>query len=133
MATKGGANPITLSVAPQQSPSPIFRTTDTTEPEVINKAAILRPLLRNPNEATQVVARVVAVAESFSGPMPHPRHLRGYEDIVPGGAREILEMAKGEQTHRHKVQWLEMIYLISGSLLDLFGLLSCIGAATYLT
>jgi uncharacterized membrane protein len=35
--------------------------------------------------------------------MPHPRILGGYEEIIPGTAREILEMAKSEQKHRHKI------------------------------
>lgn len=64
------------------------------ESDVINQAVeYLRPFLRDPTTAVQAVTRIVAVAEKFSGPMPHPMHLRGYKEIVPGSAREILDMA----------------------------------------
>lgn len=38
--------------------------------------------------------------ESFSGPLPHPQILRGYEDIKEGFAERILRMAEKEQEHR---------------------------------
>ncbi len=38
--------------------------------------------------------------ESFSGPLPHPQILRGYEDIKEGFAERILRMAEKEQDHR---------------------------------
>jgi uncharacterized membrane protein len=103
------------------------------EPEVISKAAeYLRPLLRDPNQAVRAVTRVVAVAESFSGPMPHPRHLKGYEEIVPGSAREMLSMAQKEQSHRHRMQSLEMVYPYLGWFAGFVGLLACVILATYL-
>lgn len=37
---------------------------------------------------------------SFSGPLPHPDILRGYEDILPGAAERILQMAEKQQNHR---------------------------------
>jgi uncharacterized membrane protein len=39
--------------------------------------------------------------ETFSGPLPDPKVLEYYERVCPGAAREILEMAKLEQKHRH--------------------------------
>jgi uncharacterized membrane protein len=39
----------------------------------------------------------------FSGPLPPPDILRQYNEIVPGSAETILEMAKNEQAHRHKL------------------------------
>lgn len=49
----------------------------------------------------EVVDRVytVLVQEQFSGPMPHPRHLREYEDILPGSAERILSMAERALAH----------------------------------
>lgn len=41
----------------------------------------------------------IAVSEQFSGPMPHPRHLREYEDILPGAAERILSMAEKNIDH----------------------------------
>jgi uncharacterized membrane protein len=56
-------------------------------------------------EATQALIQIVtsvAKAESFSGPMPHPRHLNEYEKTLPGSAERILSMAEKEQNHRHR-------------------------------
>lgn len=37
----------------------------------------------------------------FSGPLPPPQVLQGYEDTLPGAAERILHMAEQEQKHRH--------------------------------
>lgn len=55
-----------------------------------------------PEERSTVVSRITLLQESFSGPMPHPDILKGYEDILPGSAERILQMAENEQKHRHK-------------------------------
>ena len=103
-----------------QRTCPLSPSSQDPEGESLRKAVeILRPLLRNPEQAAVAVQRVAAVTENFSGPMPHPRHLKGYEEIVPGSAREILDMAKAEQRHRHRMEWMEMVYpylgLVAGS------------------
>lgn len=36
----------------------------------------------------------IVVSEQFSGPMPHPKHLREYESVLPGSAERILSMAE---------------------------------------
>lgn len=41
----------------------------------------------------------IAVSEHFSGPMPHPKHLREYESILPGAADRILSMAERNLDH----------------------------------
>jgi hypothetical protein len=92
---------------------------------------ILRPLLRNPGQAQQVVARV-ATAVLFRGPLPPPDVFKGYDDIVPGSAREILDMATREQSHRHKLQFLEMIYPYLGWFAGFVCFLVCIAGSVYL-
>lgn len=42
----------------------------------------------------------VSTGMMHSGPLPHPNILRGYEDILPGSAERILQMAEKEQIHR---------------------------------
>lgn len=42
----------------------------------------------------------VSTEMMHSGPLPHPSILRGYEDILPGSAERILQMAEKEQIHR---------------------------------
>lgn len=48
---------------------------------------------------SQVVERVTALVrrETFQGPLPHPRHLQGYEEICPGAADRIISMAENAQ------------------------------------
>jgi uncharacterized membrane protein len=41
----------------------------------------------------------IAVSEQFSGPMPHPRHLKEYDEILPGAAERILHMAERNLEH----------------------------------
>lgn len=41
----------------------------------------------------------IAVSEQFSGPMPHPKHLREYEVVLPGAAERILSMAERNLNH----------------------------------
>ena len=42
--------------------------------------------------------------ESFTGPLPHPSTLRAYEDIVPGAAGRILDMAEKQSEHRKGIE-----------------------------
>lgn len=45
--------------------------------------------------------RVFAVSHQFSGPLPPPDDLAKYDQIVPGAAERILQMAEKEQANRH--------------------------------
>jgi uncharacterized membrane protein len=40
--------------------------------------------------------------DSFSGPLPHPKHLAEYDRVLPGAANRIIAMAEKEQEHRHE-------------------------------
>ena len=57
-------------------------------------------------QRAQIVAQMTALVkeESFSGPIPHPRHLAEYEQIVPGSASMLINMAKSDLDHSHKLQ-----------------------------
>lgn len=58
----------------------------------------LEPMLSNVSrvQREQIITSVVQIVrtEAFSGPLPHPRHLREYEDILPGGADRIFCMTE---------------------------------------
>jgi len=73
-----------------------------------DESSDIRDLLSSP-EARQTVERMVMTAvsvieERHSGPLPAPRQMREYEEIVPGGAERIFQMAEREQLQRHAVQ-----------------------------
>lgn len=42
---------------------------------------------------------------TFSGPMPPPALLEGYERIVPGAAERILAMAESDTKHQHEIEF----------------------------
>jgi len=42
--------------------------------------------------------------QRFSGPLPHPSILKGYEEILPGSADRILTMAENQSKHRQKLE-----------------------------
>ena len=43
-------------------------------------------------------------ATAFSGPVPSPRLLAGYEEIQPGLADRIFRMTEAEAAHRHNLE-----------------------------
>ncbi len=101
--------------------------------EVISQASeLLRPFLRDPTKAPQAATQIMAVMESHKGPLPHPRILGGYDAVIPGAAREILDMAKAEQAHRHRMDNRETAYPYFGMAGGLLCLLSCIGGSIFI-
>jgi uncharacterized membrane protein len=104
-----------------------------TEPEAIEQAAdALRPYLRDPRQASEAAISVAMVAERYIGPLPHPGHLKAYEDISPGSAQQIIAMARKEQEHRHTMQFLEILYSYLGWLTGSLGFIFCVAGAVYL-
>lgn len=43
----------------------------------------------------------LSVSKEFSGPLPAPEDLAGYEKCCPGAAERIISMAEKEQNYRH--------------------------------
>ncbi len=55
------------------------------------------------HEQKEIVLKAFLAQENYSGPIPHPKIMQGYEDILPGAADRILSMAEEEAVHRHTV------------------------------
>ena len=91
--------PVTSNSA--KTTSGVSPVPDTLEAEIERQ---IGPLLSS-GQRTEIVSRVVkiAAAERFSGPIAHPRHLREYEDILPGAAERIVRMAEKAQDHNAKM------------------------------
>lgn len=47
---------------------------------------------------------IVSVSAAFSGPLPPPSILRGYEDVLPGAADRIISMAEKQSKHRQEME-----------------------------
>ena len=59
-------------------------------------------------EVRSIVHQELSVARSnfFSGPLPHPDHLREYENILPGSADRVIRMAEEQAQHRRQLETL---------------------------
>ncbi|NJO53846.1 MAG: DUF2335 domain-containing protein [Bacteroidales bacterium] len=53
------------------------------------------------NDKTKVVQQVAAAVLEFSGPLPPPSMLAGYDAVVPGSAERLLKMAEESLQHAH--------------------------------
>lgn len=63
------------------------------EDETIDQSTKISILLRRINKSI-----------TFSGPIPHPTILKGYEEVLPGNADRILSMTEKEGEHRRKIE-----------------------------
>lgn len=59
------------------------------------------------------------VQARFSGPLPHPSILKGYDEVCPGAADRIIKMAEDQLHHR---QSMEKNFLRSNSRNSIFGI-----------
>lgn len=61
-----------------------------------------------PEEEKKIILRLISAsvqkATSFSGPLPPPEILEGYNNILPDGAERILTMAENQSKHRMKLE-----------------------------
>jgi len=75
------------------------------------------------------------VSENFSGPMPHPKHLQQYEEILPGSAKRMLAMAEKAQEHNASMQKTIVAAEVEdqkrGMVFGFIGLLVALGFAGY--
>lgn len=55
-------------------------------------------------EKVQEERSMQALYQQFSGPIPPPQVLSGYDQIQAGFAERIVSMAEKEQTHRHGLE-----------------------------
>ncbi len=46
----------------------------------------------------------ITTQTSFSGPLPHPQILKGYENVLAGSADRILKMAEKQSQHRQDLE-----------------------------
>lgn len=52
------------------------------------------------NTQKMKVMKIMGRKEEYSGPIPHPNHLRQYEEIVPGSGDRLIKMTESQVIHR---------------------------------
>lgn len=69
--------------------------------EIVSK---LSPMLRpdKKGEAERVIGMVLT--KTYRGPLPAPEDLAHYEQICPGAADRIINMAEANMSHRHSME-----------------------------
>ena len=86
-----------------------------------------------PEQASQAaLIGVSAAAEMYSGPLPHPRHFKQFNDTLPGSGDRILSMAEREQRHRHRQENLVNFYPFVGLATGGVAFILCIAGAVWL-
>lgn len=68
------------------------------------------------------------VQESFSGPLPHPQHLKEYKQIDKTYPSIIISMAKSRQAH---VEWLQKFESIGDLFMSFLGWLTPSGISFF--
>lgn len=115
--------------------TPIIQNTDETPDVPTVNAEIVEPAVETilqaaPAEKRKEVLEALTIIqqESFSGPIPHPRIMAGYEQVLPGSANRILKMAERQQEHRFGLESSSInSQLKSNRMGQLFGfILSCL-------
>jgi len=48
----------------------------------------------------EAVMRAISIVELFSGPLPHPRIMAQYKEVMPDAPDRIFKMAEKQQDHR---------------------------------
>ena len=57
-----------------------------------------------PSLPPQSQVRTAVQQTSFSGPIPHPEIMQGYNAIIPGAAERILTMAEDDAKHQRAIE-----------------------------
>lgn len=71
-------------------------------PEDETKAESQKVSLEEQEEVKKVVAEVIQ--GEFSGPIPPPNIIEGYERVLPGSADRIISMAEKQSAHRQEME-----------------------------
>jgi uncharacterized membrane protein len=74
----------------------------------------------------------VQQTEAFAGPLPPPRLLDGYEQIVPGAANRIITLAEEEARHRRREERRYGRYRLISLLIAAALAFSILGSGVYL-
>ena len=92
--------------------------------------------LENIENQKESPPKTAQVSMTYSGPLPPPSVIEGYERILPGSADRILTMAEVQGEHRRRIESQEsranIVTVRIGAVFALIITIFTIGAGTYL-
>ncbi len=71
---------------------------------IVSLDEILKDETIDQSTKISILLRRINKSITFSGPIPHPTILKGYEEVLPGSADRILSMTEKEGEHRRKIE-----------------------------
>lgn len=83
-----------------------------------------------PPETAERVATKVMMA-MWQAPLPPPEILRGYDDVVPGAAKQIVDAFAGEVANRQRIDRWSVILQGAGMVAGVLVLFGMLGLAAY--
>lgn len=73
-------------------------------PEELLATVLAEKIQQDRSASGEIIKVVKAVSQEFSGPIPPPQVLAGYDNVQAGFANRIVAMAEKEQAHRHFIE-----------------------------
>ncbi|MET3824571.1 putative membrane protein [Sphingomonas sp. PvP055] len=94
-----------LAKAPEKQNLPSKISDSKSDPFADEVAKRVGAIVSGP-QRSQVVAQMVSLVkeERFSGPLPHPRHFKEYDETVPGSGNRLLSLVEGNLAHTQMLQ-----------------------------
>lgn len=74
------------------------------QPELLRISPEVSEAIKGLDAEKRAVIIQAVKQELFSGPIPHPELLKGYEDVKQGFAERIVAMAEEQQKHRFECE-----------------------------
>lgn len=60
----------------------------------------VKPVLKVSEQELKKIVQAEVREEVYSGPLPHPEHLKKYDEVYPGAAKIIIETFVKQYSHR---------------------------------
>lgn len=87
----------------QQSANKKSDNSEVIIPEVVSDE--MRTVIETlPKDKQEIILAGITKITTFSGPIPPPELLRGYEEILPGAADRIISMTEKQLDHRTNME-----------------------------
>lgn len=80
------------------------------------KVAFFQKLPDNDKMLLSSMTKIQLSESHFSGPLPHPDLLKQYDEAIPGLGKQIVQMARDEQEHRHSRENKETSTVVRGQI-----------------